>query len=67
METIFGILFFAMIAASIWGGVVLARKWFQSTVARVFAALVLMIGFIIAGTIAVIAGCTAVVGPPNFH
>ncbi len=67
MEAIFGILFLAVIAGSIWGGVVLARKWVKDTLARVFLALVLIATFIVAGTIAVISGCTAINGPPNFH
>ena len=67
MEGIFAVLFFAMIAASIWGGVVLARKWVKDTLARVFLALVLIVVFIIAGTFAIIAGCSAINGPPNFH
>jgi hypothetical protein len=67
MEGFFLVLFFAMIAGSIWGGVVLARKWVKDTLARVFLALVLIAVFIVVGTTAVFAGCSAVVGPPNFH
>ena len=67
MENLFGLLFFVMIFASIWGGTVLAMKWAKAPLARAFLALVLIAVFIVAGTTAVIAGCTAVTGPVNFH
>jgi hypothetical protein len=67
MEGFFFILFLATIIASIWGGVVLARKWVKDPIGRVFLALLLIAVFVIAGTTAVIAGCSAVNGPPNFH
>ena len=66
-EEIFGLLFVAMIGGSIWGGIVLARKWVKETLARVVLALVLIVVFVVAGTCAVVAGCSAVNGPPNFH
>lgn len=56
-----------MIIASIWGAIVIAIKRVKHPFGRVFLALLLMTVFIVAGTTAVIAGCTAVVGPPNFH
>ena len=67
MESAFGLLFVVMIIASIWGGIVLALKWAKQPVARVFLSLLLIAVFIVASIVAVIAGCTAVVGPPNFH
>ena len=67
MEAIFGVLFLAVIVGSIWGGVVLAQKLVKDALARAFLALVLSAIFIVAGTIAVISGCTAINGPPNFH
>lgn len=67
MEGFFVILFFAMIIASICGGVVLARKWVVNPFARVLLSLVLIVAFIMAGTAAVISGCTAISGPVNFH
>lgn len=67
MEELFGLLFLATIVGSIWGGIVLARKWAKETLARVFLALLLIVVFIVAGTIAVVSGCTAVNGPPHFQ
>lgn len=67
MEGVFGILWLAQIIGSIWGGIVLARKWVKDPIGRVFLALALMVAFFVAGTTAVIAGCVAVTGPVNFH
>lgn len=67
MEGVFGILFLVMTVASIWGGIVLARKWVKDPIGRVFLALLLIGVFFVVGTTAVIAGCSAVTGPVNFH
>ena len=67
MEPIFTLLWFAMLGGSAWGAVVLARKWVANPWARFFLGALLCVVFWIAGTTAVISGCVAVVGSPNFH
>ncbi len=67
METVFGVLWFAMLGSSVWGAVVLARKWAVNPLARFFLGALMCVVFWAAGTTAVISGCIAVVGPPNFH
>jgi hypothetical protein len=67
MEAFFGLLFLAMIVASFWGGVVLSIRLVKHWLARVVVGILLVAVFVAAGATAVIAGCTAVVGPPNFH
>lgn len=67
MEALFGLLFLAVVVASFWGGVVLSIRWVKHWLARVLLGMLLTTVFFAAGTTAIIAGCTAITGPPNFH
>ena len=64
---IFFIAFFVMLAGSVWGAVVLALKWPTNVWARIFLGLGLGAVFWVAGTTAIISGCVAIAGSPNFH
>ena len=64
---IFLLAFVAMIIGSGWGAVVLAMKWTKEIMVRILLGLVLFGVFCVAGTTAIIAGCVAVSGTPNFH
>jgi hypothetical protein len=67
MTDFFSALFFIMFPVCIWGGVALARKWAKTTIARIFLALLLIVLFIVVGTVAIMAGCSALGGTVNFH
>lgn len=56
-----------MLGGSIWGAVVLALKWAKNPWARFFLGVALCLAFWAAGTTAIISGCIAVNGQPNFH
>ena len=62
---IFG--FVLMLIGSAWGAMVLAMKWTKEIAPRILLGLVLFGVFCVAGTTAIIAGCVAVSGSPNFH
>ena len=67
MEGLFVVLFLAVIVGFFGGGLALSIRWVKHWLARVFLGLLPTTVFIVTGTTAVIAGCTAVVGPPNFQ
>ena len=59
--------FVLMLIGSGWGAVMLAMKWTKEIAPRILLGLVLFGVFCVAGTTAIIAGCVAVSGSPNFH
>jgi hypothetical protein len=58
--------FLALLGGSFWGAYRLARLWAKGTFARVVLTGLLFIIFMVAGLIALVAGCAMVVGTPNY-
>ena len=56
-----------MLIGAGWGALVLSMKWTKEIAIRILLGLVLFGVFCVAGTTAVISGCVAVSGSPNFH
>lgn len=67
LHPLFSLLLLVLFGVSIWGGVVLARSWAKERLGRIVLGLVLIVVFWTASIVAVISGCTAVVGPPSFR
>ena len=66
-SSVFLLAFVLMLIGSGWGAVVLAMKWTKEIAPRILLGLVLFGVFCVAGTTAIIAGCVAASGSPNFH
>jgi predicted anti-sigma-YlaC factor YlaD len=59
--------FCGMFIGSFWAGFTLAKKCLKHPVGSVLLGLVLAVMILVSSATAITAGCTAVVGPPNFH
>jgi hypothetical protein len=58
--------FLGVIGGSLWGAYRLAFLWVKGTFGRVVLTLLLFVIFLVAGVVALVAGCTMVAGKPDF-